>query len=198
MYYRLVNTFGGVPIIKEAQNPTLGSGTVQESPLNVPRSSTADCITFICDDLDAAANMLPSVWSNAASNYGRVTRGAAMALKGRLLLAYASPLFNRANDVARWDAAQKANQAAYDELTLHGERELVDASANRAKNWGLLFTEGLTTAFLLYCMGSMTIVGAIQEGRGACAGNGAGCRGAVRVTGGRYRMTPGDLCPEKE
>ncbi len=28
------------------------------------------------------------------------------------------------------------------------------------------FTEGLTTAFLLYCMGSMTIVGAIQEGFG--------------------------------
>jgi len=28
------------------------------------------------------------------------------------------------------------------------------------------FTEGLTTAFLLYCMGSMTIVGAIEEGFG--------------------------------
>jgi uncharacterized membrane protein YqgA involved in biofilm formation len=29
------------------------------------------------------------------------------------------------------------------------------------------FTEGLTTAFLLFCMGSMTIVGAIEEGFGA-------------------------------
>ncbi|GHU69136.1 membrane protein [Bacteroidia bacterium] len=28
------------------------------------------------------------------------------------------------------------------------------------------FTEGLTTAFLLFCMGSMTIVGAIEEGFG--------------------------------
>ncbi|HLD12155.1 MAG TPA: DUF554 domain-containing protein [Candidatus Nanoarchaeia archaeon] len=28
------------------------------------------------------------------------------------------------------------------------------------------FSEGLTTAFLLYCMGSMTILGAIQEGIG--------------------------------
>lgn len=140
LYYRLVTTFGGVAIIKEPQNPTLGSGTVEQSTLNTPRSSTEDCITFICEDLDAAAGFLPSIWSDPAVNFGRVTRGAAMALKGRVLLYYASPLFNRSNDKNRWDAAYKANQAAYDELTKFGDRDLVDASTNRAKNWELMFT----------------------------------------------------------
>ncbi|MDR2448945.1 MAG: DUF554 domain-containing protein [Prevotellaceae bacterium] len=36
----------------------------------------------------------------------------------------------------------------------------------RLKNESERFTEGLTTAFLLFCMGSMTIVGAIEEGFG--------------------------------
>ncbi|MDR2914348.1 MAG: RagB/SusD family nutrient uptake outer membrane protein [Tannerella sp.] len=141
LYYRLVITYGGVPIIKEAQNPTLGDGTVEESTLNVPRNSTADCIAFICEDLDMAASKLPSIWSDPAINYGRVTRGAAMALKGRLLLCYASPLFNRSNDKAHWDAAYKANQAAYDELTKYGGRDLIDASTDKAKNWELMFSD---------------------------------------------------------
>lgn len=140
LYSRLVTIYGGVPIIKNAQNPTIGNGTVEESTLNVPRSSTEDCITFICDDLDLAANCLPSIWSNEATNYGRATRGAAMALKGRLLLYYASPLFNRTNDMARWNDAYTANQAAYDELIQYGGRELVPATANRAKDWELIFT----------------------------------------------------------
>lgn len=37
---------------------------------------------------------------------------------------------------------------------------------NRFKNTGEHFSEGLITAFLLYCMGAMTILGAIDEGLG--------------------------------
>lgn len=149
LYARLVTIYGGVPIIKEAQSPTLGDGTVEESTLNVPRSSTEDCITFISEDLDLAATLLPSVWSNPGTNYGRVTKGAALALKGRLLLYYASPLFNRNNDKGRWQAAYTANMAAYDELTKFGDRELVDASASRAKNWELMFTESTSKEAVL-------------------------------------------------
>lgn len=149
LYARLVTTYGGVPIIKEAQSPTLGDGTVEESTLNVARSSTADCITFVCEDLDMAAKLLPSIWSDQATNYGRVTKGAAMAVKGRLLLYYASPLFNRSNDKARWEAAYTANKEAYDELTQNGGRELVDASANKAKNWEIMFTQGTSKEAVL-------------------------------------------------
>ena len=96
------------------------------------RSSTADCIDFICEDLDKAIAMLPGKWDN--SNWGRITSGAAAALKGRLLLAYASPLFNRNDDQVRWQAAYDANKAAYDLLIQNGFG-LADGKGNRAENW---------------------------------------------------------------
>jgi uncharacterized membrane protein YqgA involved in biofilm formation len=43
---------------------------------------------------------------------------------------------------------------------------LGDIIKTKMKNENERFTEGLTTAFLLFCMGSMTIVGAIEEGFG--------------------------------
>ncbi len=41
-----------------------------------------------------------------------------------------------------------------------------DKLKNKFKNSGTTFTEGLTTAFLLYCMGALAILGAIDEGLG--------------------------------
>ncbi len=104
-YYYLVRYYGGVPIVTEVLDASSESA--------VPRSSTKACIDFICDDLQKAADLLhkrtvESKWP--ASEYGRVTTGTALALKGRVLLLWASPLFNRDNDPARW-------QAAYDFMT---------------------------------------------------------------------------------
>lgn len=39
-----------------------------------------------------------------------------MALKGRVELLYASPLFNRADDVTRWETAYQTNLAAVKKL----------------------------------------------------------------------------------
>ena len=39
------------------------------------------------------------------SQKGRVTTGTALALKGRLMLLWCSPLFNRTNDENRWKTA---------------------------------------------------------------------------------------------
>lgn len=114
-YYMLVKLYGGVPIVDYVQDP-IGTG---EDKI-VPRSTTKDCIDFICEDLDRAATMLPTVWENAGTDYGRVTSGLALALKGKMLLFYASPLFNRADDKTRWDAAYEANKAALSELQAGG------------------------------------------------------------------------------
>jgi uncharacterized membrane protein YqgA involved in biofilm formation len=45
--------------------------------------------------------------------------------------------------------------------------QLGDLIKSRTQSKNDRFTEGLLTAFLLFCMGSMTIVGAIEEGFGA-------------------------------
>lgn len=100
-YYYLVRYYGGVPIITDVLNASSESAT--------PRSSTKACIDFICEDLDNAATLLKEKSGSGqwltGSNYGRVTTGTAMALKGRVLLLWASPLFNRDNDESRWTAA---------------------------------------------------------------------------------------------
>jgi len=106
-YFELVKLYGGVPLVLLPQNPIVSAGDNTQ----VPRSSTTACIDQICSDLDMAVSLLPGKWATNA-DWGRITSGAAAALKGRVLLTWASPLFNRTDDKARWNKAYEANLAA--------------------------------------------------------------------------------------
>ena len=95
-YYNLVKWYGGVPIVTDVLDPVESSFT--------PRATAKECIEFILKDLETAAEKLKGkIWSG--SDYGRVTSGTALALKGRVLLLWASPMFNRKNDPSRWQNA---------------------------------------------------------------------------------------------
>lgn len=112
-YWGKVFKIGGVPLILQSQN-------VQDlNSLLVPRSSTSECVTQILTDLDEAIDLLPDIWEN--ENYGRIDKGCAMAFKGRVLLQYASPLFNPNSDPQRWQEAYDANKAAVDFLQSVGK-----------------------------------------------------------------------------
>ena len=103
-YYNLVKWYGGVPLVKEVLEPTEDNYT--------PRSTTKETIDFILEDLGKSANLLKSETTNGGwrdgADYGRITSGTALALKGRVLLLWASPLFNRSNDKTRWTEAYNA------------------------------------------------------------------------------------------
>lgn len=141
-YFNLVKRYGGVPIVLTAQNAIIGEGDVTDSDLAVPRSSTAECIEQIMKDLDLAIASLPGSWND--SSWGRITSGAAAALKGRVLLTYASPLFNRNDDDTRWQAAYDANLAAKQLLEANGFG-LADGGGNRAENWEKMFVTPKTS-----------------------------------------------------
>lgn len=145
-YFELVKMYGGVPIVLVPQNPILGDGATSESELAVQRRSTADCITQICEDLDNAKALLPGAWDNA--NWGRINAGAAAALKGRVLLTYASPLFNREDDRQRWKNAYDANLEAKTLLEANGFG-LADGGGNRAQNWEKMFVTVQTKEFVM-------------------------------------------------
>lgn len=138
-YYLLVKMYGGVPIVDHVQNPVIGDGNGEN--LVIPRSSTKDCVKFICDDLDLAASYLPARWPNDGQDYGRITSGAALALKGRTLLLYASPLFNRADNTERWKDAYEANEAAITALKAgnFGLAYESDGGTSNAKKWAQMF-----------------------------------------------------------
>lgn len=115
-YWDLVRIYGGVPLVL---TPLDGVGNEARDAALLPRNSTSECIKQIVEDLDYAAANLPGKWSGSA-NWGRITSGAAAAMKGRVLLYWASPLFNPNDDVARWQAAYDANLQAKTILDANG------------------------------------------------------------------------------
>lgn len=78
-YFTLTDLFGGVPYYDESTN-------VNEEFMNLkrPRSSLEEVRAHILEDLDEAIKYLPV--NHAASEYGRATKGAAYALRGKVHL----------------------------------------------------------------------------------------------------------------
>jgi hypothetical protein len=74
-----LNFFGGVPLYDETLIVDKDFNNMME-----PRATLEATRNFILADLDAAITSLPVKWDN--SNYGRATKGAAYALKGKVLL----------------------------------------------------------------------------------------------------------------
>ncbi len=112
-YWQKVFAVGGVPLILHTQDVS------DMSSLLVSRSKTSECVRQIVADLDEAIANLPDTWDG--DDYGRIDKCAAMAFKGRVLLCYASPLFNPDNDQSRWQQAYDANKSAVDFLASAGK-----------------------------------------------------------------------------
>jgi hypothetical protein len=120
-YHLLLINFGGIPL--EGDN-VYGITDV----IDLPRSSFDESVNYITSELDAAANILPITADYAEQDYGRATKGACLALKSRVLLYAASPLFNGgaitqasaavkpivsypSYNIARWQKAADAAEA---------------------------------------------------------------------------------------
>ena len=114
-YYNLVKWYGGVPIVTEVLEPTVENFT--------PRSNARTCIEFMCNDLDQSAKLLAAKTMNGGwpdSDWGRITTGTALALKGRVLLMWCSPLFNRTNNKSRWESAYTMMKQELDSINACG------------------------------------------------------------------------------
>lgn len=124
VYCQMVKSFGGIPIITTVQDPT---SDIKD--LMVPRNSTLECFHFIEAELDSAISMLPIRGAVGYEN-GRITKAAAMAVKGQVLLLKASPLFCVTKNQQYWTDAYNANQAAKSELDAEGYGLYTNSSFN--------------------------------------------------------------------
>jgi starch-binding outer membrane protein, SusD/RagB family len=120
IYNNLLSIYGAVPIITKAYSLS--------DSFAVPRNTYAENIKFISDELDSAASLLPVIQKDK----GRATKGAALALKSRVLLAAAGDFANSngswagayahkeligyvgGDRIARWQAAKDAAKAVMD------------------------------------------------------------------------------------
>jgi len=115
-YWDLVRIYGGVPLVL---TPLEGVGEAARDSALLPRNKTSEVFAQIVSDLDSAIANLPGKWPSN-SDWGKITSGAAAAFKGRVLLYYASPLFNPTDDRSRWQAAYDANSTAKQILDANG------------------------------------------------------------------------------
>jgi starch-binding outer membrane protein, SusD/RagB family len=128
-YYSLVRTYGGVPIELK-----VSEASMSDESIRTPRSTATQVFAQITKDFDSAAALLPAIWPNAATNYGRMTSAAALAMKSRVLLTAASPLYNTDWDnpaSPKWQAALDAGLKAEADLTAAG----YGLYGNTAKQW---------------------------------------------------------------
>ncbi|MCW3462350.1 RagB/SusD family nutrient uptake outer membrane protein [Chitinophaga nivalis] len=88
-YHMLVKYFGGVPLITK----TFKVKGDEAEILQIKRATYEQCVQFIVAECETATRLLPRSY-DAIAHKDRVTKGAAMALKSRVLLYAASDQFN--------------------------------------------------------------------------------------------------------
>ena len=132
-HFELLKRYGPIPIVTS----TLSINGNYE---NTPRPTMKEVVDFIAKECDIAADTLElTPWRNVNDAFGRATKGAALALKSRLLLYAASPLYvdfgdtnesNKPTDVALWKSAADAAKAVID----LNQYELASSYADLFKN----------------------------------------------------------------
>lgn len=105
-YHDLIRNYGGVVLMGDKVTDLTSN---LQDPSLFKRATLAESMAYATSQLDDAASKLPL--SNGGSwALGRATKGAALALKSRLLLYAASPLYN----VGTWQDAAAAAKAVMD------------------------------------------------------------------------------------
>ncbi|MHB0756737.1 RagB/SusD family nutrient uptake outer membrane protein [Polaribacter sp. M15] len=107
-YFELLKRYKNIPLITKVLTP--------EEAINAKQSSFDEVVSFIISECDAISLELPEsyIGFSSSSETGRVTKGAALALKARLLLYAASPLHNTNNNSSLWEAAAIAAKEVID------------------------------------------------------------------------------------
>lgn len=156
-YTMLMQHYGGVPLIGDTIYASANT-------FNVTRNTWRECVTYVLAELDAAGAVLPVTFSGA--QYGRASKGACMAVKARVLLFAASPLFNNGGlaggnaelasvvayadaDPNRWKLAADAARAV---IALNAYQLFVDSTSKPGElGYGFqeLFTKRYNTEYIL-------------------------------------------------
>jgi hypothetical protein len=170
-YFELLKRYGGVPLIGEQV-------FTSDDKIQVARNSFEECVNYIVAECDAVKTLVRTEPTNT-TDFGKAYRGTALALKARVLLYAASPLYNGgvpaeasasqkalmgypAFDAERWN---KAAQAANDFLAIQTSYPL-EATYNN-----IFLTRKSTEVVLSYLRGTTTDIESNNGPVGFAQGN---------------------------
>jgi hypothetical protein len=155
-YSIMLEHYGGVPLIGD-------SIYTATDPIPSKRSTYKECVDYIISECDYAASVLPLV--QTGSLYGRISKGACLALKSRVLLYAASPLFNNGGtsgggelsvivaypdvDKNRWKIAADAARAVIASNAYSLYVDSTSIAGEKGYGFQKLFMQRYTTEFIL-------------------------------------------------
>lgn len=106
-HFELLKRYGKIVIVDH-------SLTVEEAN-SMTQSTFEESVEWIASECARVAEKLPETYADTYNKeMGRVTKGAALALRARVLLYAASPLNNPSDDKSKWEAAAEAAKAVID------------------------------------------------------------------------------------
>lgn len=146
LHFYLLRMYGPIPLLKE--NISINAPTEEFMGRRAP---VDECFKYVLDLMSEAAEDLPNKVPDEATELGRITKPIALAIKARVALTYASPLFNGNSDFSgltdkegnklfndtydpsRWQTAVDACKEAIDVCEESGHRlwQLSDFNINR-------------------------------------------------------------------
>lgn len=92
-HFWILREYGPIPIMRESVQS-------EDAGLKIERNTLEECVEFIISEIDAA---IPGMYeTRTEEDFGFPTKGAALAMKARVLLTVASPLYNGNKTYANW------------------------------------------------------------------------------------------------
>ena len=155
-YFMMVEHYGGVPLIGDSVYATADA-------IQAKRNTYKECVDYILSECDFSAGVLPNTQSG--SQYGRISRGACLALKSRVLLYAASPLFNNGGTAGagelgsivaypdvnpnRWQLAADAAKAVIQLNAFGLYTDSTTIPGEKGYGFQYMFTQRYTSEFIL-------------------------------------------------
>lgn len=137
-YHQLWMLYGGVPIITQPDNRETDGDEIFHA-----RASFDETFEFLQKELGEAAALLPA--NNGNDGAGKITKGAALTIKGWVELFYASKHNNPSNDLSRWAQAAATNKQVMEMgYSLYPKYDEFFFATGNDNNEGILYREYLT------------------------------------------------------
>jgi len=161
-HFYLLRMYGPIPIVDKNIDVS-----APEEQVRIKRAPFDECVNFVSKLIDEAVPNLPQIIVDRSTELGRITKPIALAIKAKLLLTAASPLFNGNPDYANFKDKDGVNlfNSTYDATKWTKAAEAAKAAIDASEAAGFRLYEFPTSTFKLSdtTKRQLSIKGALTE-----------------------------------